>query len=95
MTRSAAATLISRTVSHLLTQLSEGFSHFTTSMTAPVASGWSDGRVGLAPTGKTSPYHGAHPLRKLTQRTSVVSAQAYLAGDRAPHGTAVLRFHEI
>ena len=27
-----------------------GFSHFVTSMTAPVASGWSDGRVGLAPT---------------------------------------------
>ena len=43
--------------------LSEGFSHFVTSMTAPVASGWSDGRVGLAPTGKAPPYQGAHPLR--------------------------------
>src|SRR5712691_4794789 len=32
--------------------LSEGFSHFVTSMTAPVASGWSGCRVGLAPTGK-------------------------------------------
>ena len=32
--------------------LSEGFSHFVTSMTAPVASGWSGRRVGLAPTGK-------------------------------------------
>jgi hypothetical protein len=32
--------------------LSEGFSHFVTSMTAPVASGWSICRVGLAPTGK-------------------------------------------
>ena len=30
----------------------EGFSHFVTSMTAPVASGWSVCRVGLAPTGK-------------------------------------------
>ena len=30
----------------------EGFSHFVTSMTAPVASGWSGCRVGLAPTGK-------------------------------------------
>ena len=30
----------------------EGFSHFVTSMTAPVASGWSVRRVGLAPTGK-------------------------------------------
>ena len=32
--------------------LPEGFSHFVTSMTAPVASGWSVRRVGLAPTGK-------------------------------------------
>ena len=32
--------------------LSEGFSHFVTSMTAPVASGWSVRRVGFAPTGK-------------------------------------------
>src|SRR5215469_18351161 len=31
---------------------SEGFSQFVTSLAAPVASGWSDGRVGLAPTGK-------------------------------------------
>jgi hypothetical protein len=30
----------------------EGFSHFVTSMTAPIASGWSCCRVGLAPTGK-------------------------------------------
>ena len=30
----------------------EGFSHFVTSLTAPVASGWSVRRVGLAPTGK-------------------------------------------
>ena len=33
-------------------RLPEGFSHFVTSMTAPVASGWSICRVGLAPTGK-------------------------------------------
>ena len=32
--------------------LSEGFSHFVTSMTAPVAFGWRGCRVGLAPTGK-------------------------------------------
>src|SRR5213079_574813 len=32
--------------------LPEGFSHFVSSMTAPVASGWSGCRVGLAPTGK-------------------------------------------
>src|SRR6267378_5366738 len=29
--------------------LIEGFSHFVTSMTAPIASGWSDCRVGLHP----------------------------------------------
>jgi len=33
-------------------RLPEGLSHFVTSMTAPVASGWSGCRVGLAPTGK-------------------------------------------
>ena len=35
-----------------VTRYTEGFSHFVTSMTAPVASGWSVRRVGLAPTGK-------------------------------------------
>jgi hypothetical protein len=35
-----------------VTSYTEGFSHFVTSMTAPVASGWSVRRVGLAPTGK-------------------------------------------
>jgi hypothetical protein len=35
-----------------VTYYTEGFSHFVTSMTAPVASGWSGCRVGLAPTEK-------------------------------------------
>src|SRR3981189_1281473 len=35
-----------------VTCYTEGFSHFVTSMTAPVASGWSVRRGGLAPTGK-------------------------------------------
>src|SRR5439155_514661 len=35
-----------------VTRYTEGFSHFVASMTAPVASGWSVRRVGLAPTGK-------------------------------------------
>jgi len=38
-----------------VTRDTEGFSHFVTSMTAPVASGWSSRRVGLAPTGKAPP----------------------------------------
>ncbi|MDB5603770.1 MAG: proline hydroxylase [Bradyrhizobium sp.] len=39
--------------------ISRGFRHFVTSMPAPVASGWSGCRVGLAPTGK----------RRLARRT--------------------------
>ncbi len=36
-----------------VTLYTRGFSHFVTSMTAPIASGWSKShRVGLAPTGK-------------------------------------------
>src|ERR1700756_4164944 len=46
---------------------SEGFSHFVTSLTAPVASGWSGRRVGLAPTGKrrlsTAHTQSRHRLR--------------------------------
>src|SRR5271166_5384648 len=42
-----------------VTGYTEGFSHFVTSMTAPVTSGWSVRRVGLAPTGKAPPSHGA------------------------------------
>ena len=64
-TRVAACTLA---LSPIRDTLSEGFSHFVTSMTAPVASGWSGRRVGLAPTGKAPPCHGAHP-----QPTSVKS----------------------
>ena len=46
-----------------VTLYTRGLSHFVTSMTAPTASGWGDGRVELAPTGKAPPYHGAHPER--------------------------------
>ena len=35
-----------------LTRFTEGFNRFVTSTIAPVASGWSGCRVGLAPTGK-------------------------------------------
>ena len=48
-TRVAACTLAR--VTYIVTSYTEGFSHFVTSMTAPVASGWSVCRVGLAPTG--------------------------------------------
>src|ERR1700692_1157665 len=48
-TRVAACTLA---LSPIRDTLIEGFSHFVTSMTAPIASGRSVCRVGLAPTGK-------------------------------------------
>ena len=48
-TRVAACTLA---LSPIRDTLIEGFSHFVTSVTAPIASGWSGCRVGLAPTGK-------------------------------------------
>ena len=48
-----------------VTRYTEGFSHFVTSMTTPVASGWSVRRVGLAPTGKrrllTAHANRGHP----------------------------------
>src|ERR1700758_4529027 len=49
LTRVAACTLA---LSPIRDTLIEGFSHFVASMTAPIASGWSGCRVGLAPTGK-------------------------------------------
>src|SRR6266853_2370826 len=48
-THVAACTLA---LSPIRDTLSEGFSHFVTSIAAPVASGWSGCRVGFAPTGK-------------------------------------------
>src|SRR6266446_5339302 len=48
-TRVAACTLA---LSPIRDTLIDGFSHFVTSMTAPIASGWSDCRVGFSPTGK-------------------------------------------
>jgi hypothetical protein len=48
-TRVAPCTLA---LSPIRDTLSEGFSYFVTSIAAPVASGWSARRVGLAPTGK-------------------------------------------
>src|SRR5258708_11946078 len=51
-----------------VTCYTEGFSHFVTSMTAPVASGWSVRRVGLAPTGKrrllTAHANSSHSPRR-------------------------------
>ncbi len=49
---------------HLVSLCTRGFSHFVTSMTAPIASGWSESRrVGFASTGKAPPLHGARRTR--------------------------------
>jgi hypothetical protein len=45
--------------------LIEGFSHFVTSMTAPIASGWSESPGGTCTHWKAPPCHGAHPLQSL------------------------------
>ena len=44
--------LHTRWMSSNVTRSIRGSSHFVTSMTAPIASGWSGSRVGLSPTGK-------------------------------------------
>jgi hypothetical protein len=66
-TRVAACTLA---LPPIRDTLIEGFSHFVASMTAPIASGWSGCRVGLAPTGKrrlvtahTHLRHRSHPTQ--------------------------------
>jgi hypothetical protein len=60
-TRVTACTL---TPSPIRDALSEGFSYFVASIAAPVASGWSVCRVGLAPTGNrrliTAHTHSSH-----------------------------------
>ena len=59
--------------------LPEGFSHIVTSMTAPVASGWSLGRVGLEPTGKrrlfTAHTHKRHSILRTAPPKPAVEKQ--------------------
>jgi hypothetical protein len=49
--------------------LSEGFSHFVSSMTAPVASGWSDWPGGACTHWKAPPCHGARHERPFGTQT--------------------------
>jgi hypothetical protein len=62
-----------------VTRYTRGFSHFVTSMTAPVTSGWSGCRAGFAPAGKAPPFHGAHPLRPFTLRGTHDSRNASIS----------------
>ena len=60
--------LHTRAVTVFRDTLSEGFSHFVTSIAAPVASGWSGCRVGFAPTGKRRLFTAHAKNRHLAQR---------------------------
>jgi hypothetical protein len=66
--RSLALRACTLALSPIRDTLIEGVSHFVTSMTAPIASGWSGCPVGLAPTGKrrlcTAHTHLGHLLLK-------------------------------
>jgi hypothetical protein len=65
----------------------EGFSHFVASMTAPVASGWSGGRVGPAPTGKrrlSTAHTQSGPIRSIVDLTD--AELAALATEPADEG---------
>src|SRR5690242_5592139 len=90
LTRVAACTLAR---SPIRDPLSEGFRHFVTSMPAPVASGWSDRRVGLAPTGKrrlvTAHTHcgqASVPRNRLRKRRSAFKEIALRGVARLPFG---------
>ena len=65
--------LHTRAVTVFRDTLSEGFSHFVTSIAAPVASGWSGCRVGFAPTGKRRLFtaHANCGLRIRAYRSSI------------------------
>src|SRR6266446_4182270 len=67
-TRVAACTLAR---SPIRDPLPEGFRHFVASMPAPVASGWSGCRVGLAPL-EAPPCHGAHPKETFAWRRGLL-----------------------
>ena len=80
--------------------LIEGFSHFVTSMTAPIASGWSGCRMGLAPTGKrrlitahTRSVTSRPPISALRKGHSITSlaTASSVAGTERPRALAVLR----
>jgi hypothetical protein len=64
--------------------LSEGFSHFVTSIAAPVASGWSGRRVGLAPTGKRR-LSTAHAISRLMRCNNVGVVSRLREGRHSAH----------
>ena len=76
-----------------VTSYTEGFSHFVTSMTAPVASGWSVRRVGLAPTGKrrllTAHANSGHSRLDLSPKQAAAETEvlSVVVPDNIKHST--------
>ena len=79
-TRVAACTLA---LPPIRDTLIEGFSHFVTSMTAPIASGWSGCRVGLAPTGKRRLVTAHTQSRHSNDDTLTSKGKNFSTGTRA------------
>src|SRR2546421_10336806 len=67
LTRVAACTLA---LSPIRDTLIEGFSHFVTSMTAPIASGWSESPGGPCTHWKAPPCHGARRFQPFARPRS-------------------------
>ena len=67
--------LHTRAVTVFRDTLSEGFSHFVTSIAAPVASGWSGCRVGFRTHWKAPPFHGARQERTFEKKTATCQVQ--------------------
>jgi hypothetical protein len=82
-TRITACTLA---LSPIRDTLTRGFSHFVSSMTAPVASGWSRCRVGFAPTGKRR-LSTAHTLSGPSAGVAIIVANVR---SRASNHPAIL-----
>src|SRR6516225_706964 len=89
-TRVAACTLA---LSPIRDTLIEGFSHFVTSMTAPIASGWSESPGGACTHWKAPPCHGAPPTRSLPRacRRDSVTRRRHRLIAFAPTAAAVRR----
>jgi hypothetical protein len=68
-----------------VTCYTEGFSHFVTSMTAPVASGWSGWPGGACTHWKAPPCHGAHVKRTLRIGTVGAAVGGIREHSPAPH----------
>src|SRR6201982_180670 len=80
-TRVAACTLA---LSPIRDTLIEGFSHFVTSMTAPIASGWSESPGGPCTHWKAPPCHGAPPEPSFRKALRTGAGSAWTSALGAP-----------